>query len=105
VLIKTITKNFELIFWLTALVSLAFFNPAGQSHFSFCIFKLMGISWCPGCGIGHAISWLLHGHLAASFKAQWLGIPALIIIIYRIFKLSMQQMLTFKQLKLNNNGI
>jgi hypothetical protein len=48
----------------------------------------MGITWCPGCGIGHAISWLIHGDLAKSFHAHWLGVPALILIIYRIYVLA-----------------
>jgi uncharacterized membrane protein len=44
----------------------------------------MGFKWCPGCGIGHSIAWLLHGDIKNSFQAHWLGIPALIMIIYRI---------------------
>jgi hypothetical protein len=97
-LIKAITKNFELIFWLTAVTSLAFFDPAGQSHFTLCVFKLMGITWCPGCGIGHAISWLLHGNLQASWHAHWLGVPALAVIFHRIYCLIVPQMFTFKKL-------
>jgi len=105
VLIKKVNKNFELIFWLTALLSLAIFNPAGQSDFSLCIFKLIGITWCPGCGIGHAISWLLHGNLQASFKAHWLGLPALAVIFYRIYSLILLQMFTFRKLNLKDHGV
>ncbi|WP_311954640.1 DUF2752 domain-containing protein [Mucilaginibacter terrae] len=64
------------------------------------MFKLVGITWCPGCGIGHSISWLLHGNLTQSFKAHYLGIPALAVIIYRVYCLSIYQLLTFKKLNL-----
>jgi len=51
----------------------------------------MGITWCPGCGLGHSIAFLLHGDLRNSFHAHWLGVPALIIILYRIFDLISQR--------------
>src|ERR1700709_791683 len=85
------SKYFELAFWVTALVSLAFTDPAGPAHFSLCPLKAMGITWCPGCGLGHSISWLFRGSISNSFHAHWLGIPALIIILYRIYTLSVQR--------------
>ncbi|MCD8741466.1 DUF2752 domain-containing protein [Mucilaginibacter roseus] len=45
---------------------------------------MAGIGWCPGCGLGHSISWLFRGNLNNSFQAHWLGIPALAIISWRI---------------------
>jgi hypothetical protein len=85
------SKYFELIFWIAALVSLAFTNPAGPAHFSLCPLKAMGVTWCPGCGLGHAISWLFRGNIRNSFHAHWLGIPALCIILYRIYTLIVQK--------------
>jgi hypothetical protein len=86
-LIKLLRKNFELIFWVVAIIALAVANPANQPQYTLCPLKLMGITWCPGCGIGHAISWLLHGNIARSWQAHCLGIPALLLIISRIFVL------------------
>jgi hypothetical protein len=86
-LIKFLKTNFELIFWIAALIALAIANPAVGSQYSLCPFKAMGITWCPGCGIGHSISWLLHGNLVNSWHAHWLGVPALLIISYRIYVL------------------
>jgi hypothetical protein len=86
-LIKFLKTNFELIFWVAAIIALAVTNPSLESQYTLCPLKLMGITWCPGCGIGHAISWLLHGDLAQSWQAHWLGVPALIIITYRIYVL------------------
>jgi hypothetical protein len=83
-LIKTIfSKYFELTFWITALIALAVTNPAEESHYMLCPLKLSGFTWCPGCGLGHAISFLLHGDVIRSYHAHWLGVPALLIILHR----------------------
>lgn len=80
-------KNFELFFWIAALVSLACMNPSENTHYSFCFFKFIGIKFCPGCGLGHSISYLFHGDLKASFAAHPLGIFAVLMILFRIYKL------------------
>lgn len=80
-------RYFELTFWITALLLLAFMNPGTETHYSFCIFKFIGIKFCPGCGIGHAISFLFHGDIRSSISAHPLGIFALIVILFRIYKL------------------
>jgi hypothetical protein len=87
-LIRTFfSKYFELAFWIAALISLALADPTNQTHFTLCPFKLLGITWCPGCGLGHAISFLFHGDLKSSFHAHWLGVPAVVVILYRIYVL------------------
>ncbi|WP_345214301.1 DUF2752 domain-containing protein [Mucilaginibacter gynuensis] len=80
-------KYFELIFWVAAIVSLAITDPKAEAHFVLYPLKLAGIGWCPGCGLGHSIAFLLHGDVKSSLHAHWLGIPALIIIVYRIYTL------------------
>jgi hypothetical protein len=81
-------KYFELICWTAALVLLAAMPPGTDPHFSFCVFKLTGIDFCPGCGLGHSISYLFHGNLQQSFSSHPLGVFAVIIILYRIYTLS-----------------
>lgn len=81
-------KYFELIFWITSITLLALMPPGTDPHFSFCVFKMLGINFCPGCGLGHSISYLFHGDIKASFSSHPLGIFAVIIILYRIYKLS-----------------
>jgi len=80
-------KYFELLFWSAAMVSLALTDPTGPVHFSLCPLKLLGFKWCPGCGLGHSISFLFHGDIISSFHAHWLGIPAVLIIFSRIYAL------------------
>jgi putative exporter of polyketide antibiotics len=84
---------FELIFWLGALIALGLSDPTQASHYTLCPLKLMGITWCPGCGLGHSIAWLLHGDIPRSWHAHWLGIPALIVIVYRIYDLAKQRVI------------
>ena len=77
----------ELILWIIALVLLASASQAEQhvmDHFTFCPLANMGLSWCPGCGIGRSITHLFHGDLQSSWKQHWFGLPALIILSYRI---------------------
>lgn len=73
----------ELIIWVFALLILASINPDVQ-HLDLCLFKRLGLSWCPGCGIGHAICFLLHGELEKSLLSHPLGIIALPILFFRI---------------------
>jgi len=80
-------KYFEVTFWITALVLLAIMPTGTDPHYSFCIFKLMGFKFCPGCGLGHSISYLFHGDLSASFSTHPLGIFAVIVILLRIYNL------------------
>ena len=89
-------RYFELVFWIAALIALAISNPSSATHFTLCPLKLMGISWCPGCGLGHAIAYLLHGDIRNSFHSHWLGIPALLMIIYRIVDLIKQRIFDLK---------
>lgn len=80
----------ELFFWIAALVYLAMINPAKQ-HLTICVFHYLGASWCPGCGIGRSISYLLHGDWQNSISTHWLGTFALLIIVYRILQLIINQ--------------
>ena len=80
-------RYFELTFWTIALILLASMPPGANADYSFCVFKLMGLSFCPGCGLGHSISYLFHGNLSASLSAHPLGIFATVIILLRMYKL------------------
>ncbi len=94
---------FELMFWVLALIFLALLYPGTEPHLSLCIFKFLGITFCPGCGLGHSISYLFHGNIRASVSAHPLGIIAVIIILLRIFKLL--KIHFFSQIIKNTYGI
>ncbi len=77
----------ELIVWLTAILVLGISYPKTADHFTLCPIENLGFSWCPGCGLGRSISYLLHGELKLSVNQHWFGIPALGILIFRIVQL------------------
>lgn len=73
----------ELFCWIIAMVLLYYNNPYIH-HFTICPLENMGFDWCPGCGLGRSITFLLRGNVTESINRHWLGIPVLIIIIHRI---------------------
>jgi hypothetical protein len=76
----------ELIFFSIALVFL-FFLDDKQHHISLCPLAAIGFNYCPGCGLGHAIHYLLHLKFQQSWNAHPLGVFAFLVIIYRIYGL------------------
>lgn len=74
---------YELFFWIIALLLLGtadLHTHDSEMHFTLCPVANMGFSWCPGCGIGRSIGYLLQGDFQASLHEHWFGIPALLII-------------------------
>jgi len=79
--------EWEGVFWFAGLVYLMFINPYQTQQFTFCPFHNMGITFCPGCGLGRSISFFYHGDLIHSIKTHPLGIIALILLTLRVIKL------------------
>ncbi|MHC1774798.1 MAG: DUF2752 domain-containing protein [Lentimicrobium sp.] len=76
-------SRFEAIAWMAGLTLMAFMAPT-DSHVSLCPFNATGLGFCPGCGLGHSISWLFRGEFVQSFHAHPLGIVAVAILSWRI---------------------
>ncbi|GAB3009887.1 DUF2752 domain-containing protein [uncultured Cyclobacterium sp.] len=77
----------ELILWTIALLGL-YTAGADTSHsFSLCPLDLLGFTWCPGCGIGRSIHYLMHGDFTTSWAYHPLGGFAFLVIILRIIEL------------------
>lgn len=89
-----VKSNVEIYFWLLSLVSLYFLNVDGQS---LCLFRFVGVEWCPGCGLGHAIHAAMHFDFATSFSEHFFGVPALLIIAHRITQLISKPKLQYEQ--------
>ena len=82
--LKFLKDNLEAVLWTSALVWLALMDPAGGSHVTLCPLSALGFDWCPGCGLGRAVSYALHGDLAGSFHHHFLGIPAVVVLVSRV---------------------
>ncbi len=77
----------ELVFWILALLALAMLNPSDSTHLSLCPLHHLGITWCPGCGLGRSIGLLMAGKWKASWEMHPLGVFALVVILIRIVEL------------------
>ena len=82
---KTKKINPEAFIWVLGLIVLGAINPYGVEHFSICPVKNLGFNYCPGCGLGHSVSYLFHGNIQQSIHTHLLGIPAVLILSSRIF--------------------
>ena len=67
-----------------ALGALAWIDPSAPTLVDLCLLKAAGITWCPGCGLGHAIAFLLEGQWSRSWEAHPLAGPALLVIVHHV---------------------
>jgi hypothetical protein len=97
------SQPLELIVWISAILFLSF-TDSGSAHSGLCPIDNLGFKWCPGCGLGRSIRFLLHGEFRLSIEHHWFGIPAFLILIYRILQLLKIFLLNLRLLTLNNYG-
>lgn len=88
--------GFEGFVWISALTYLAFFFDPVESHFTICPLSNFGFEDCPGCGLGRSISLLFSGKFIESFQTHILGIPAVVILLLRIFTIFKTNYLMYK---------
>ncbi len=83
--IKYIFKNyFEIAAFSLGLALLAFMDPSSTAGFDLCLFDQLGISFCPGDGLGHSISYTFQGDINNALNANILGPFSIIILSSRI---------------------
>ena len=73
----------EVLVWIGAFVFLYGIEPHGTHGFTLCPLALADIAWCPGCGLGESIHYLLHGEWTKAIEAHWLGPIASVLLLYR----------------------
>lgn len=91
--------EWEAIFWLVGLIYLMFINPYQNQQFTLCPFHNIGITFCPGCGLGRSISFFYHGDFLHSLKTHQLGIIAFVLIAVRVIKLLIKMYRNYKKTK------
>lgn len=84
----------EAYLWTAGLLAMATMDPTGEHLVSLCPLDALGLSFCPGCGLGHAIAHLARGDFVASFQAHPLGGPAVLILLHHITRLVQRAMRT-----------
>ena len=78
----------EALIWIGGLLYLAMINPGAGGHFNLCILRILGFEYCPGCGLGRAVSYMLHGDFLLSWQTHPLGGVAVVILIGRVFSIA-----------------
>lgn len=77
-------QHLEAIIWIVVIMGFAISPVNSESHFTLCPLQLAGFDHCPGCGLGKSMILLLHGRIHDSINMHMLGIPALLILSWRI---------------------
>jgi Protein of unknown function (DUF2752) len=95
----------EAIIWIFSLLILAFIHVDNSSHFTICPFKNLGIDFCPGCGLGKSIHYLLHFDIDNSLNSHPLGVFAFAVLIKRIFELTKSSVINVKLFLLTNREL
>ena len=77
----------EAYIWTVGLGALACTDPTAESVIEGCLSRLLFDMPCPGCGLGHAVSYLFRGEVVSSLQAHPLGLPAVLILVGRTGRL------------------
>jgi hypothetical protein len=80
---RFIQKHVEWVVFGTGLLLLGLMNPE-NTGISFCLFEWVGISFCPGEGLGHSIAYTFRGDLSSAMNAHFAGPAAIAILSFRI---------------------
>jgi len=77
----------EAAVWTIGLLAVCLADPTADSWVELCIFKAIGFSGCPGCGLGHAMGFLARGEWVLAMDSHWMSPLVAAILLTRIGKL------------------
>lgn len=81
---------FEAWAWSAGLLALALADPTAPGLLDVCGWQWLGVpgllGWegCPGCGLGHAVAFLLDGQFAPALEAHLLAPFAVVVLVGRV---------------------
>ncbi len=85
-IMKFLKAHSEWLAFFIGLLLMASMDPSTKG-FSFCLFDMAGIPYCPGEGLGHSIAYLFRGELEASLSANLFGPLAVAVLSLRILSI------------------
>ncbi|GAB5408919.1 MAG: hypothetical protein BalsKO_12840 [Balneolaceae bacterium] len=83
---KVINKHSEWVIFLLGLILMASMNPYSLGT-SWCLIDFLGLTYCPGEGLGHSIAFLFRGDIINSFQANLIGPFVVIGLSFRILQI------------------
>ena len=82
--------------WTAGLLAVAIADPTAPPLFDACLFEAVGLSFCPGRGLGHAVGFLARGEFLLSFQSHPMAVPVVGVLIHRIQQLVSTETLSFQ---------
>jgi len=74
----------EAIIWTGGLLAVGLADPRAESLIELCLFKAVGLSGCPGCGLGHAMGFLFRGEWNLALSSHIFSPVVLVFLLHRI---------------------
>lgn len=75
---------YDLFVWIVSLSLVAFIPLDTDLHSTWCPLDRLGFDWCPGCGLGRSMKYLMVGDWEHGWEMHPLGGFALVVIGLRI---------------------
>ncbi|WP_138429700.1 DUF2752 domain-containing protein [Fodinibius saliphilus] len=83
--LKYLFRNyFEITAFSVGLILLALMDPEIANGPDLCLFEQVGITFCPGDGLGHSIAYTFNGDISNAMQSNILGPFAIIILVGRV---------------------
>lgn len=79
-------KHIEWVAFLAGLIFMATLDPYSNG-IDFCLFDAIGLTFCPGEGLGHSIAFFFRGEIEHSLQANLMGPFAVAALSFRIFSI------------------
>lgn len=70
--------------WVLGLGLVALADPTAPPALDLCVFKMVGLPGCPGCGLGHAVAFLARGEWHLAVEAHPAAPVVVGVLLHRI---------------------
>ncbi len=101
---RLFNRHFEWIALSLGLTAMAVMNPYIGNGTSWCLFESLGITFCPGDGLGHSVAYLFRGDYILAIEANLMGPAAVAVIISRVLYLVNSNIFKRNDKLIYNNG-
>ena len=76
--------------WTVGLAAMCITDPTAESWIELCVFKALGLGECPGCGLGHALGFLVRGEWNLAIESHLLSPVVAVVLMHRISSLTIK---------------
>ena len=69
---------------------MCFADPTAESWIELCVFKWVGLGECPGCGLGHALGFLVRGEWSQALDSHIFAPAVAAVLMHRVGTLTIR---------------